>query len=658
MTTNMHHAPARPFKKSSRFDKVFSMSPQKNVLNRMRLFISCAILCLMVLSGCVSGTSQKPSGPSTPAEKLFFEAEKAYENRNYEQALENYNQFLKEYPGHPSVPAVLLHKGNLYNATEEYGKAHQTFTELLRQYPGASEYDAANLGICKSLYNSGKREEGFACLERARVYLREPQSRTSLAILYAEFLSKADKKMEAADSLEEALKELPDAYQPQILEAFSTVTQNMDPDDIEALIPEARWPEPAATLTLAWGLQLAESGRYRKAEKALQIFLSSFPNHSKSPMARDFLASIKDKKEIDLFALGALLPLSGRFSSLGIQAMRGVEMARVTYGERPGALPVRVQVEDTRSEDSATIAGLERLNENLVVGAIGPIGSSLEAIRSSAPSGIPLITFTQQEHVTDMGSNVFRNFMTPAMQVDCLVSYLIETKGLSRFAILYPRDNYGENFRDLFWDKVESLGGKIAGVEGYEPQTTDFSESIKKLVGIHPLYKRSSAVPGQRIRPLIQFDALFIPDSAERAGMILPQLAYHDVEKVQIVGTNLWHSPKLLEIARRHAVGTIMPTGFFAESVRPEVRNFTEKHMETYQETPGYLEAVVFDSMTLLFHALEQSPYSRNSLKKTLLDMPPFPGVTGMIHFSDTREAVTRPYLLRVTSLGFSEVTP
>ncbi|MDL2286168.1 ABC transporter substrate-binding protein [Desulfococcaceae bacterium OttesenSCG-928-F15] len=633
------------------------MKLQKNSSRFVLFLIILGMLSALVLTGCV-GTGTKSPKPGDPAEKLIYDAEKASENKNFEKALENYTRFIKEYPEHPSLPKVLLRMGSLYNDTEEYEKAYLTFSELVRKYPKTPEYDAACLGICKSFYGSGKKEEAFGCIEKTRIYLREPQSRTNLAILYAEFLAKADKGLEAANSLEDALKEIPEAYHPQILDAFLSIAKLMDPGDIEALIPEAQWPEPAATISLAWGLQLVEAGRYRKAEKALQIFLATFPNHKKSPMVKDLIVSIKDKPEIDTFALGGLLPLSGRFAALGNQALRGVEVATALYGERPGALPIRVRIEDTLSDDPATIAALERLNENLVLAAIGPIGSSLEAIHSSAQSGLPLITFTQQDGVTDTGSNVFRNFLTPAMQVDCLVSYLMGTLGLSRFAILYPQDSYGEHFRDLFWDKVTEAGGEITGIEGYPPQSSDFSESIRKLVGVHPLYRRLPVFPEEKVPPLIQFEAIFIPDSADRAGMILPQLAYHDVEKVQVVGTNLWHSPKLLEVARRHAIGAIMPSGFFPESTRPEVQQFMAKYLESYETPPGYLEAVVFDSMMLLFHALEQSPYSRNNLKQLLLTMPPFPGVTGNIQFSETREAVTRPYLLKVTSLGFTEITP
>ena len=51
--------------------------------------------------------------------------------------------------------------------------------------------------------------------------------------------------------------------------------------------------------------------------------------------------------------------------------------------------------------------------------------------------------------------------MTPRMQVETIVSYATETLGLKTFAILYPEDNYGNTFVDLFWDDLIHRGGQV-----------------------------------------------------------------------------------------------------------------------------------------------------------------------------------------------------
>ena len=131
---------------------------------------------------------------------------------------------------------------------------------------------------------------------------------------------------------------------------------------------------------------------------------------------------------------------------------------------------------------------------------------------------------------------------------------------------------------NLFWDELIELGGKVVGVEAYKPQSTDFTDPIKKLVGLYyevpEDLKPESILTGapddadasrsadekkpeaadekaqdDEPQPIVDFDAIFIPDSPGKAGLIVPQLAYFDVKDVYMLGTNLWHSGALIEIA-------------------------------------------------------------------------------------------------------------
>mgnify|MGYP000287749782 CR=1 FL=1 len=52
--------------------------------------------------------------------------------------------------------------------------------------------------------------------------------------------------------------------------------------------------------------------------------------------------------------------------------------------------------------------------------------------------GIPIITLTQKDNIPEIGDKVFRNFITPKMQVQTLSSFSVESLGLFRFAILSP----------------------------------------------------------------------------------------------------------------------------------------------------------------------------------------------------------------------------
>ena len=155
----------------------------------------------------------------------------------------------------------------------------------------------------------------------------------------------------------------------------------------------------------------------------------------------------------------------------------------------------------------------------------------------------------------------------------------------------------------------------------------------------------------------MDFDAIFIPDSPGKAGQIVPQLAYYDIKDVYILGTNLWHSDSLIKIASQYVQGAVMPDGFFADSPSPRVQKFVREFEETYQESPDFIEAIVYDTANILFNVVsrEQIRY-RSEIRDELLNLDNFPGVTGNTRFDENGDAQKRLYLLRVKGKKFIEL--
>ena len=139
--------------------------------------------------------------------------------------------------------------------------------------------------------------------------------------------------------------------------------------------------------------------------------------------------------------------------------------------------------------------------------------------------------------------------------------------------------------------------------------------------------------------------------------MIIPQLAYYDVNDVLLIGTNLWHSKVLIKMADQYAQGAIMPDSFFVNSEAPQVRAFVDKFEETYQEKPGFIEAVVYDSAILLLSMIN-NPHVRyrSELREELLNMIEFQGVTGLTRFDESGDAQKKLHLLTIKGRRFVEV--
>ena len=115
----------------------------------------------------------------------------------------------------------------------------------------------------------------------------------------------------------------------------------------------------------------------------------------------------------------------------------------------------------------------------------------------------------------------------------------------------------------------------------------------------------------------------------------------------------------MIKMANQYVQGAIMPDGFFADSASPLVQDFVKVFEDTYEETPGFIEAVVYDSAMMLFGVLVQSDLRfKSELKEGLLNLANFSGVTGPTYFDENGEAQKQLYLLKIKGRKFVELNP
>lgn len=657
-------------------------------------FLSIGLLCaccLMIGAGCATRPHSAPQEVApTHAEQTFRYAESAFAEGQIREAMDAYERFITRYPDHPHTPTALFKLATLKEAQSDPVTARLLLERLLNDFPGSPLRPEADVARCASFYAEGDYKRTVQCVRQTRTRIDTPRLRQRLDLLEADALFADNRPVVAIDVLSRTLSSAPQAARESLLDKIRGAAKTIPVATLSGLLATARQPEPAATLRFVHATRLAESGRYRDAEAAFTAFATDFPDHTKALIARDLAITLSEKPEIDPYAIGCLLPLSGRFAPFGIKALRGVELAIAIFDEQnQGNSPIRVFIEDTASDPDTAAEAVNRLEARKVMGILGPILTAPEAAMAATDAALPMVVLTQKEAITQAGPTIFRNFLTPEMQVNTLVHHAVTRQGIQRFALLYPADSYGRTFMELFWDAVEAHGAIITGAETYAPGVTDFAEPINRLVGMHypvPEDLRPQPEPAKTVvtedipmsdidailsdtsvpdgedepytpEPVVDFEAIFIPDGAKQVGMIAPQLAYNDVDGVQLLGTNLWHEEKLIQFAKDYVQNALICEGFFADSARPQVRNFVDRYRETYGEPPGFLEAVTFDTAMMLFSRLGETPlHNRQELREALITMPPFAGVTGITRFREDREAEKPLFLLRVEGSTFREL--
>jgi len=334
------------------------------------------------------------------------------------------------------------------------------------------------------------------------------------------------------------------------------------------------------------------------------------------------------------------LPLTGPEAAFGQEVLQGVMQGVNLFGEDASAF--RVVLRDTVGDpDTAAKFVHEFADDPEVVAIIGPLlGKCAEkAVVEAEQRGIPLITLTARENALGPGQWTFRNFPTASQQVKALVQYATMHQGAFRFAVLYPDDPQGRQFRDLFAQNLDPNRYRLVASVSYPAGATDFKREIAQL-GAHG-----------------SFDALFIPDSARQVALLAPQLVYYGIKSVLLLGTNAWDNDDLAKTAGAYLTRSVFVEAFFAHSRNPETQNFARRHEETFGHPAPLLAAVGYDTTRLLASVFRRRiEMNRDSVRRELMMVHDFPGITGELSMGENRDVQRRFLLLRVGSSQIEEL--
>lgn len=601
-----------------------------------------------------------------PADALFSRAEKMLQAESYPEALDAYSEYLERFPDRPMADAALMKIGSVYAIFGDNEKARNAYERLIIEYPESIFVPDARIEILTMFYNQGYYED---VIDQAADLIEVSVSGVHLLRAY---MLLGDTYMAIGapkDAVYYYILAIGQAGEPEketLLITLKDALRHLGSADLVSLIDPLKDDIPKGYLMFQLGLNYTEEEKYDEALKVLSAFIEKFPMHENVQQAKSLLASIHKKSVYSRYTIGCLLPLSGPYKIYGNRALTAVELALSQFSAKNSQPSIKVIIKDTASDPVKAAMAVKELYDENVAAIIGPFITAESAATAAQNKGIPIITLTQKDNITRIGDYVFRNFFTPGKQVETLVSYAVKALGVKRFAILYPDEKYGTTFMNLFWDQVIAHGGSVVGVESYNPTHTDFADPIKKLAGLYYEVPENLKITdlaadaqenNEKPEAIVDFDAIFIPDAPTKAGLIIPQLAFYDVKDTYLLGTNLWHSDQLITMARQYVQGAVVPDGFFAEDASENVKNFVGIYQKVFDQKPGFIEAVTYDTAMILFQMVSRPDIRfRSTLKNELERLTDFQGVTGLTSFDNDGEVRKRLYLLQIKGNRFFQL--
>lgn len=671
---------------------------------RARVLVA-ALLASSLLLGCTG-----LGGVATPSEdeRNAYERALGRAQREPGRARQVLEEFVAEWPEGALEPEARLRLGDLASAEGDTEAALVHWYHVLRNAPRNPVADSARVRVAGVEWDLGNREEARAALSRVRFdrlqdadrrkayrllsdLAKDPVAQVRWLALYrAELedpteLEAVDAKIDAAlvgidgEGLERLAGRLGNA--PPIARVWLARAElALDADDLEAASQALEQVQslplpPRYASRLSGAVERLHLRRQGASDVAL---LPTFAEVAERPMPRT------DGAE---GTLGVVLPLSGPYARFGEESLQGVLLAAGIFG--PGEVPpgvedrspLRVLVRDSGGIPERAAQAVRELAEQGAVAIVGPLLSAeCEAAAGVAEElSIPLLALTSREEIAHLRRFVFRVRTRPVEETQLLAEKAREV-GAESFAILYRDDPYGRGLRSLFWQAVEAKGGRVVGVAGYDPKAHDFADPIRRIVGYtlldgeekrllaqrDAMLQRARRLPADEARalrkearamvtkdggplpPIVDFDALFIADSFENVVLIAPQLAFHEVFGVRLLGPDGWYDDDLVRIGREHVEGSIFVAHYFPKSEVPFVKHFADDYRATFAHGSNVFAAQAYDAANLVLVQLAHGLDSRRAVRDGLLATRGYPGVAGVLSMEPDGNAQKRPFLLGV----------
>lgn len=357
-------------------------------------------------------------------------------------------------------------------------------------------------------------------------------------------------------------------------------------------------------------------------------------------------ASVPPKPEVaaDAYTLGAVLPLSGGASSLGLPMQKAIQLAVAQINAKNGpGKKVNVVFGDGKclSEDAATAAqGL--IDTNHVAAIIGgacsgevlglaPIVNKQKVVAMSPSATLADIT-------TKGGPYVYRLAPSDAFAGKMAAAYAANDLNLSRAAVISERTVYAQGLRKSFITAFKLLDGVVPIDETYDTGTTDFHEQARKI-------KEANV------------DVVYLlPQSGEAGANILKALADEHVTAKRLTADALLDH----ELAKTRAdvmEGVIGFEPYFQEEVAG-AEQFVKDYKAAYHEDPAYpfFMSNAYSEVYLFKDMLDKNNGRADKMQESLYHLKNWNGGSLKdVSFDESGDAQSRTYAVRKIKDGVIE---
>ena len=317
--------------------------------------------------------------------------------------------------------------------------------------------------------------------------------------------------------------------------------------------------------------------------------------------------------------LAFLGPQTGDYANLGINITNGANVALKDFQDANPDCQVKITPFDSQGDpDKATPLATQIINDDSIIGVIGPTFSGETDATGDAFSEAGLVTVSASATNPDLSTNGWKTFHrvlgNDATQAPADAKYISDTLAAKKVYVVDDASEYGKGLAD---GVADTLGDLVTDRDTVQQKQTDFSPTVTKVTA-------SGA------------DVLFYGGYYAEAGLLMKQLRAGGWNGVFVSGDGS-DDPGFVEAAGASAAQDARLTCPCA----PATPDFITKYADDNGGAePGTYSAEGYDAATILLNGIADGKTDRASLLD-FVNSYDEKGLTKQLKFDDTGEVAS-----------------
>lgn len=588
--------------------------------------------------------------------KRFEGIQSIYNDGDKVGAINRFNKLLSEKLDNAERAKVLNQLGIYHYNQNDFIKAQEHFEDSRNYVKEDKELDAEiHLNLASTYFKLDMRESAFNVVNSAKPKFLAKKVRVTFYKLKLLLAQDQENDKAVLDSLiyllanKDSFSEIKGSeYKELLVDYFRKLTPSE-----RAYILDSKEKEKLVVIAFLGTEEAMQRYYFGDRQGADDVVDWLDKNYSDLKDVKRFIEDFRFRSEnfakIDGGSVGVVLPLSGKKERFGKSALKGLDAA-INYDSNQ-VNNIKVYTRDNR--DNPVVARkaihdlIQKHHVSIVIGGLFS-STALHEYLEAKKYGVLYISLTpinlprsEKNHLLIEVPGSIQS------QLDKLISDDFLSAFGNRVAMFYPDDNRGKTYLEEMWKHHSEGKINLTSLYSFDhnSKVRDYREWVQKLLGlkykkerkeelelwkeIYSLEKSSSTIRRiQTLKPVIDFDWVFVPSYPHQARQFLPTFSYFDARNLTYIGDQSWMiSKKFLRLNNKESWGKLFLVG---DDTRKIDKTYYELFKKRNKTRPSFIETFAFESMRLSLNVLKDSKFEqREDLERKIVNLQKLEGITG-----------------------------